>query len=158
MNGSEFRAACATANLTIREAAEKLSVAKSTIQRWREDDAEIPEDKAQLVSDLATGEPRDHVAARQLGRLFAILERASREDVPRGVMSMVQGNPSAAMGQYLTTVRVKHPQAFARIDREIEEVMEPMPAQLPRLFDSELLGIFQIGYYHQRRELRVGEE
>lgn len=158
MTGSEFRTACATANLTIREAAEKLGVAKSTIQRWREDDAEIPEDKAQLVSDLATGEPRDHVAARQLGRLFAILERASREDVPRSVMSMVQGNPAAAMGQYLTTARHTHPQVFARLDRQIEDIMEAMPAQLPRIFDSELLGIFQIGYYHQRRELRVEEE
>lgn len=100
--------------------------------------------------------------AYQLGRLFAVLEKAQREALGRvnaGVADRYYGSFSATPARVFATLmrgartHVSAAQKLNRgfwIDKRIEQIVAHLPEELPRTLRAEDQGRFAIGYYHER--------
>lgn len=129
-------------------------------RRLRRDDDAIKHAKETPVS-LARDNPDP---AYQLGRLFAALETAQRLALGPRVNTTIRdrffGAASAApatafpmllKGVQHHTAKLRRERRDVWIEREIGEIFDQLPTQLPRTLRLEAQGRFVIGHYHQRQ-------
>ena len=115
------------------------------------------EEPAPMSLDEASVNP-----AYQLGRLFAVLEKAQREALGRvnaSVADRYYGSFSATPARVFATlmrgarIHISAANKLKRgfwIDKRIEQIMTHLPEELPRTLRVEDQGRFAIGYYHER--------
>ena len=101
--------------------------------------------------------------AYQLGRLFAALETAQRLALGRvnatirdryfGAASATPATvfPLLLRGAQNHIAKLRKARKEGWIEREIGEIVDRLPARLPRLLKLEAQGRFVIGFYHQRQ-------
>ncbi len=109
-------------------------------------------------------DPTDPSPAYQLGRLFAVIEKAQREalgSVNASVGDRYYGAFSATPARVFATVmrgartHISAAQKLNRgfwINRRLEEIIAPLPERLPATLRLEDQGRFAIGYYHERAD------
>ena len=110
-------------------------------------------------------DPENANAAYQLGRLFAVLDRAFRAANPKSKRTLSDGHyrlastqPAAAFPRLLATAQ--HHLATLRrenngglaygLNKDIEGITSRIDASFPRALHTTDQGRFSIGYYHQR--------
>jgi len=122
-----------------------------------------------LTEETPVALDRDNAhPAYQLGRLFAALETAQRQALgkvnatirdryfgaasatPAGVFPLLLRGAQSHLGK----LRKEHKGGW--IEREIEEITDRLPPELPRSLKLEAQGRFAIGYYHQRKAQFAG--
>lgn len=102
----------------------------------------------------------------RLGRLFAVLEDAQRAALGGQVNATIRdryyGAASATPAtifpmllrnaqHHLGKLRKDKPGFAVNLEKEIGEIIDGLPAQLPRSLRMQAQGQFAIGYYHQRQ-------
>lgn len=104
----------------------------------------------------------DPSPAYQLGRLFAVLEKAQREALGRvnaSIADRYYGAFSATPARVFATLmrgartHISAAQKLQRgfwIDKRIEQIVAHLPERLPTTLRLEDQGRFAIGYYHER--------
>ena len=127
------------------------------ITRGIEDTREWSEIPVSLDKDRADD------PAYNLGRLFAALEMAQRMALPTikatirdryfGAASATPASvfPVIMRGSGSHTSKLRREGKAGWIEREIGQIVELLPADLPRTLRLEAQGRFAIGYYHQRQ-------
>lgn len=153
MTGRDFRGIRESAHLSIRKAAEKLKVSPSTIQRWQEDDAEIPYDAAVRITELAGGLAPIMDTCHALGRLFGTLEKAFNQEMPYALLMQAEEMPATSLGLLLRQLRVEDPDRYRQFEPEIERLMRQIP-NFPSYLGPAQHAEFMRGFYGRRAEPR----
>lgn len=120
--------------------------------------------------EIAVGLERDNPnAAYQLGRMFAALEIAQRVALGRvnatirdHYFGAASATPASVFPILLRGVqnhlgKLRKQGKSGWIEREIEDITEHLPSELPRTLRLEAQGRFAIGYYHQRKAQYAGK-
>lgn len=127
-------------------------------RRLREKDHE--RDLQEVPVSLAKDDPHP---AYQLGRLFAALETAQRLALGRvnatirdRYFGAASATPASVFPLLLRGVqnhvgKLRKEGKGIWIEREIGEIVDQLPAELPRSLKLDAQGRFAIGYYHQRQ-------
>jgi CRISPR-associated protein Csd1 len=107
-------------------------------------------------------DPDSPSPAYQLGRLFAVIEKAQREALGRlnaSVADRYYGAFSATPARVFATLmrgartHISSAQKLNRgfwIDRRLEQIIGKLPETLPATLRVEDQGRFAVGYYHER--------
>lgn len=101
--------------------------------------------------------------AYRLGRLFAVLEKIQQEatDAKAGIADRFIGaastTPALVFGRLWTLhhhhlSKLKEGRAV-HFGKLIDEILSPLPGELPKTLRLEEQGVFMVGYHHQRAEL-----
>lgn len=113
-------------------------------------------------------DPESPNAAYQLGRMFAVLETAQRMALGRvnatirdryfGAASATPASvfPLLLRGAQSHLGKLRKQGKGGWIEREIENIIDHLPPELPRSLRLEAQGRFAIGYYHQRKTQFAG--
>ena len=107
--------------------------------------------------------------AYQLGRMFAALETAQRLALGRNINATIRdryfgaasATPASVFPLLLRGVqnhlsKLRKEGKGGWIEREIEDITDRLPPELPRALRLEAQGRFAIGYYHQRKAQYAG--
>jgi len=107
-------------------------------------------------------DPNNKSPAYQLGRLFAVLEAAQREALGRVNASIgdryygaASATPARVFGALMRSARahISGAHKLGRghwIEPRLSEIIDRLPAELPRTLRLEDQGRFAVGYYHER--------
>jgi transcriptional regulator with XRE-family HTH domain len=152
MTGQEFRDARLRAGLQIEQCATYLGVAKSTIQRWEAGESSIPSEAADAMRAMAA---HDHhpsnrspaqAAAYAVGRVAAIVERASGRELPLSVRRHMDAGPLRTLA-VLGRLAAQCPAA----QDEIAQVLSTVSvAALEGVHAATDTAYVWLGYYHGR--------
>ena len=123
-------------------------------------------DERRQIKEPPVSLDRDNKSdAYQLGRLFAALETAQRlalgkvnatiRDRYFGAASATPAGvfPLLLRGVQNHTAKLRKGHKDVWIEKEIGEIVDRLPPELPRSLKLEAQGRFAIGYYHQRQSL-----
>lgn len=149
MDATEFRACRVRAGLSVRKAAEELSVSASTIERWQTGAARIPADAADTIRALAGDAPLAPIVARALGHLYAVLERILGDDTPGNMPTLMTSSPAAAVAILMRLGREQHIAAYQAAEAKITAIMADIPDYPDRL-TGNAEGAFWLGYYNHK--------
>jgi CRISPR-associated protein Csd1 len=98
------------------------------------------------------------------GRLFAQMENVQRAALPNinstvtdKFFAAAMVNPGRVFGQlvrysqaHLRKLRVSKPEVYISLQRQVEEIVEILPTEIPIRLSTKQQGIFAMGYYQQR--------
>jgi len=111
-------------------------------------------------------EPDYPSSAYQLGRLFALLEKAQQEatDAKAGISERFLGNAMSAPAlvfprllklskHHLAKIGSGSPGREVNLGRALDEIVGHLPPELPRTHSLVEQGTFVVGYHHQRAAL-----
>lgn len=156
MTGAEFRACRAAAGLTVRSAAVALGVAPSTIQRWQMDGVSIPSNAAERIRELAGDTSLSMTAADRLGRLYAVLERVLKDEVPPSIPGLWKATPAIAVAQLIALARANELRRFKAHEDEVEALFNDLGG-FPDFLSPADEGAFWLAYYKRRAEFRADQ-
>ena len=156
MTGPEFREYRAAAGLSVRKAAETLSVAPATIQRWQMGESPIPSEAADRIRELAGPMDPEHARARTIGRLIAVLQHildapGQRPRFPDTMHQIWAQSPAAATGQLIQMARTMALPRFRAWEREIEDLMNDL-GSIPSRMTLPVQSSAWLGYYGRKSE------